>query len=1376
MGFKSGVERNSSFRSSRLQQDENDDDGDSGDREFLGLSTTIALQRLHDDIETVLVAYEERYARRGWFLKLKTPFVGNLTSAFSWFSLLATVIIVSAFFVIGHIFSAAFVLALVTVTTVIIVRESNLRQTEIFRKVRSVLSEIKSGTALCSEWTSNNYPHLCSPLSPCVTLQWTYRDGKIVNLPWALLVRGDFIVMRPGQVSPGTCSEHGGKRSFKCGETYGLTEALDPPKKPTARPPMPDLTCIIEVTPYLDNLKTTLDNFLKRPPTIINQQRHLLITKCIHQWGFLVVLFFTLTVGILRYLGFYFNGKVPTNWKNVFILNPSSALLPILPLIFPLLWITINMWGTARLETLLAIPQAIMRAEAQKSFQEDLDTPTGDLDHVKLPRRMVAYYWWQLFLGRSELLSRSANVVQVLGTITALCCVDKKGILSWPNPTAEKVFFLRNGSNDENHNSEHSEQSSLNSQCCQEHYHPLSHIIELNSTKEGAGAIAEVLDLTHDQHSPFKLEFDDHDYKNYLNSLKPLGLAILVNTCCPLTQAHYARFCGHVTAVAMLDKDLVPVTNRRCLCELARQIGFTPRARDIFSLEGQISSYRHLQPDVVRRDIKFARSLQLAAKVKVPFPHSLSVVMRETPGGSLQLLTQGTADIVLDSCDDYWDGRDLHPLTEKERKRAQDFYQRSALTAYCTAFAYRPLRHGITGSLSGGTEEDVAYLELPAESKNRKEFYNRDHMSEFENGGAPLTHHSISTDSLLFSENKDEDISDVDGCFEMMRHQVFIGMITMQYQAQTDIVQLIERLDRACIRFVHFSKENELRSRVFSEKMGLESGWNCHISLLSDSDSGVPTPTKNLEFKIHPSGSNGHNPNVEEENELNKLLPNMDGSKALSSSAPGAISNPDSSLLDPQGAVEHIKTPSMDHYNGNFELRDLKHHHNHHHRRASQDSALDCAANDENCRSLSCLTDSTEQSAPINFDMSNRAKLPRGIENIRPHLENVDNVPLLVSLFTDCSAEATREMLKIMQQYGEIVVCLGSSASNSNSEIFLQGDCSIAIEPLYPQVCQDYPAYNESNIYNNKGKNKQASRNKNFLSIPEKVVTISPVYLSRMLNSISCSISTCRDDPISIVAVIELSRRFIQGLWSCLQFWACCAVSLAVMNTITAILSLPPMVIPHHILYLMCFAVPLISLSLLRIEADPAIMKRATGKKTTSLDSRLVIFVFWCYGIKFALVVLFMVVSYCSFLSHPIEIFSDDEEDVPENFVKDLSVARSFILLGIVIHFVIISSSFVHRDYSSFKKSPFSNLAWVSVTAGLLLFHTLTIVVHIVTDDYYWQEMDRVWPIVLFLLFTAVVTFTLTEFFKWEEIKVNNRYYRRARLDFGTKLGMNSPF
>lgn len=48
-----------------------------------------------------------------------------------------------------------------------------------------------------------------------------------------------------------------------------------------------------------------------------------------------------------------------------------------------------------------------------------------------------------------------------------------------------------------------------------------------DSHEEKAGAIAEVLDLTHDQHSPFKLEFDDAAWKNHVNSLKPLGERVI---------------------------------------------------------------------------------------------------------------------------------------------------------------------------------------------------------------------------------------------------------------------------------------------------------------------------------------------------------------------------------------------------------------------------------------------------------------------------------------------------------------------------------------------------------------------------------------------------------------------------------------------------------------------------------------------------------------------------------------------------------------------------------------------------------------------------------------------------------------------------------
>lgn len=46
------------------------------------------------------------------------------------------------------------------------------------------------------------------------------------------------------------------------------------------------------------------------------------------------------------------------------------------------------------------------------------------------------------------------------------------------------------------------------------------------------------------------------------------------------------------------------------------------------------------------------------------------------------------------------------------RKKVQDFYQRTSLTSYCTAFAYRPLIRNVSSKLSN------IYLELPSDSKH----------------------------------------------------------------------------------------------------------------------------------------------------------------------------------------------------------------------------------------------------------------------------------------------------------------------------------------------------------------------------------------------------------------------------------------------------------------------------------------------------------------------------------------------------------------------------------------------------------------------------------------------------------------------------------
>lgn len=54
--------------------------------------------------------------------------------------------------------------------------------------------------------------------------------------------------------------------------------------------------------------------------------------------------------------------------------------------------------------------------------------------------------------------------------------------------------------------------------------------------------------------------------------------------------------------------------------------------------------------------------------------------------------------------------------------------------------------------------------------------------------------------------------------------------------------------------------------------------------------------------------------------------------------------------------------------------------------------------------------------------------------------------------------------------------------------------------------------------------------------------------------------------------------------------------------------------------------------------------------------------------------------------------------------------------------------------------------------------------------------MNEKWPALIVLIVSTVVILGVAELCKYYEIKKETRAHRRARLDFGTKLGMNSPF
>lgn len=471
----------------------------------VGLSTQEALKKLHEDIKKVV---DDQYVKQK-SKKLKKDQNYKILSNYSIF---ISFLVIIALVYTTYYFTALLLLLLLIFNIYFVYREEKLKSTEMIRKTRELLDEIELSIILSKDWKSINYPSLCSPLSPCITLCWTYRDNELRNIPTALLVEGDVIVLRVGQVAPANCTELASKqskpKSFKLGETYGHNTTFEAPSKPIAVQPFPDLMCVVEHTPFIDNLKLSLEIFLDRPPTFHNHQRNTLINIYLQKYVFIMVLALVICTIILRaFDSYFFKGKVShKSWSNIGVLNCVSSLLSLLPLIFPLLWINLHHWGSARLQTLLSIPQPLMQIEKTKTSPEMMDTPTSDLDMPIIPRKQVFFNYLRILNGSCDLLSRSTNIIQVLGSVSAFCCVDKKGILSWPNPTPEKVFFLRDANVDSN--SKSSSESSLDSQST-----------ELNEQ----GTIAEVLDLTHDTNSPFKLEFDDHEWKNHLSSLKPLG-------------------------------------------------------------------------------------------------------------------------------------------------------------------------------------------------------------------------------------------------------------------------------------------------------------------------------------------------------------------------------------------------------------------------------------------------------------------------------------------------------------------------------------------------------------------------------------------------------------------------------------------------------------------------------------------------------------------------------------------------------------------------------------------------------------------------------------------------------------------------------------
>ncbi|KAJ9576718.1 hypothetical protein L9F63_025386 [Diploptera punctata] len=326
-------------------------------------------------------------------------------------------------------------------------------------------------------------------------------------------------------------------------------------------------------------------------------------------------------------------------------------------------------------------------------------------------------------------------------------------------------------------------------------------------------------------------------------------------------------------------------------------------------------------------------------------------------------------------------------------------------------------------------------------------------------------------------------------------------------------------------------------------------------------------------------------------------------------------------------------------------------------------------------------------------------------------------------------------MLHIMQDYGEVVCVIGSSANADNMPIFLQADASLAVEPLYPQVCQKVAVFKET--------------------APEQGP--SPVELSRSLNSVACSISFRREDPISIFHLIMESRYYMQSVWNCVQFWICCGVTVSAVQVLGVFLMLPPVLADWRCAVVgLALLVPLISLSLV---CSSSIIDRKycsewrTGKNQCVIDTQVSVFILWCYGSKF-LPTVFMVLLFYS-----LTLSSLCEEIVMNNNTTCTMV------------YPLPAANVTLELWGGWSRYEYSLLT--SQHTALIL-----LVLHIDCDaSNISPGIEHIpWQVLTLGLLSPLMIFVISELVKREEIKANVRYQKRARLEFGTKLGMNSPF
>ncbi|KAL9541791.1 hypothetical protein PS6_010137 [Mucor atramentarius] len=1113
------------------------------------------------------------------------------------------------------------------------------------------------------------------PFIPSMSVAKVVRDGVVRIFPVNLLVEGDIVEMLYGDIAPGrmkymhktmpasSLNEYNAKddvpheadvKHKKKHSTHSSSDSSSSSSDSSMEPPLntkeyyiakdqsfkpsffgiPPPSGLMEEymrsrgrhqfilleSPLEKNMRRALCQ--KRPNTVMHNESHVII-RVFYKYIIWIVLGIALLVNFLRY-------GIRSTWINHFpadqlieeVFTMSIyAIIPLLPLCIPSMWIIARSFGNAQLLILFEALQ-ISKTEYEDDdevdeFDAEAPPPTKDLE---LSPNAVWDRFLSLLTKWDRLsLTRSTNLLESLGSTTVICCLDREGTIANPFPTVEQLMFPNN---------------------------------EEDIT---------YLDVEEDSDEETGLKFEDQDWEQYLPCLKPLGLNFMLNTNCGVIQSrkrseyHRRRSKLHVygkTAPA----------RQSCLCRLGKCIGFREEALQSFALRAEIYTFAPYHEILNTPRYKYSK---LYADIAV---------------GSYQLLTDGHPSLVMDKCSDYWDGNSLQTMSETMEKKINDFFQNALVhDMQCIAYAYRPINTVNDDRIpflnpSDDEDEDpgCAFVVLPykppssdssdssSDSSSESSSLSSSSSHVQENGRQPANSVAIienkpksrrtsktttssssdssDTGSSDYSFEEDEPVDEQEEATfykEVVKGQIFLGMTAMCHQPKQNVVDFIEDLGLAGIRFVYFSTTAERESKAdgssliaFAERLGLETDWNSCILL----------------------------------------------------------SNPDDENCG----------------NGYLQTHDIK------------------------------------------------AQLPRGIDEIRPHLEDVDDIPLHVSLFAECTPRAMREMIRIFQENGEVVCCIGNALNTKNTESFALSDVSIAMEPMHTRA-----------------------QSKGRLSTNDRQP---PLAVGASLCSLPCGLFMQYETSLyAVTQLIRDARRLLTCVRMGFAFYVAGCMSMSLMLLLSFCLLLPPIFAGYQILWVLWIILPILSMSMLFTPHEDGIMLLMPGKNIEHLTD---LWRFMCYFVlRFILVITMCVAIYAMTLIYSLGI------NITDAFGKfgsngwyhwtteeqwAVTYAQNFMLLSFVWYLACISPSFLHRTSSLIEFIPFRNRIWIGAFFLSIVLQLCFCAVSLAHGPF---ELSKIPWFVYFLGFAwPIVLIPVQELVKMHDNKEFTRFQKRSKLEFSTKL------